>query len=93
MMEITALQGHRFARRLRGYVAIGLASVATLLMAQIQTPPVAPPTPAVAPANAPHNVIPAICLQPLSATNIPGVANCIWTGCPQLLGGFQGKIL
>ena len=85
MMEITALQGHRFARRLRGYVAIGLASVATLLMAQIQTPPVAPPTPAVAPANAPHNVIPAICLQPLSATNIQGVANFIWTGCPQLL--------
>ena len=30
-------------------------------------------------------LIPAVCLQPLSATNLQGVANFIWSACPQLL--------
>ena len=30
-------------------------------------------------------MIPAVCLQPLSATNLQGVANFIWSACPQLL--------
>ncbi len=33
----------------------------------------------------PTSATPSICSQPLSATNMQGVANFIWAGCPQLL--------
>lgn len=80
MIEVNATRWQRTSRPLRRYAAAVLASCTGLALAQQLAPPPAP-----APASAPHNVIPAVCLQPLSATNLQGVANFIWSACPQLL--------
>jgi len=57
-----------------------------------QTPAaVAAPEALKVPATAPHTAVPAICLQPLSANNIQGVANFIWASCPQLLNWPHDK--
>ena len=61
-------------------VTLGIIACSAGMSAAQLAPPVATPESSAAPI-----AIPVVCTLPLSASNMQGVANFIWAGCPQLL--------